>query len=549
MGQPALKIREVYSFETATIIASAEIVEYCTRMATLIEHGRSGLQGLLLDERSPVISELVDESTSQLTDLHDLINKLQVPVDMGMLAISNEFAPSEERPPFSLHDLQSLYGTKRCQEIGVALSNFETLRSTEAREVLLEALQACQQDLKDRIECFGGDTEVRVAGVTQGLKLTTPDSSSEGSGSDHLSQACNWHGLIFRNAELSILNRVISDVRRIFTILEPNILDLGCGDFRIAEVLMQLYKRVDSNGKVHEFYLPNLKGVEYAPNTAVAARARKKTLLEKLGKGDLFNPNDVMVADFFENAALFEPNSFHLITSLMRTIFHGLTRKKLSKFLKAASKALLPGGILLVDTLAVKPSLRVNAVDKSRLKDLINIYGIFSDRLINKYQSFMPQGIDLRKTSRRQIADNTAGRLIQSEEEFYPREVITVEYLRYIIKEYNLDFEVEEVVYESVNNEVTEMNMDPALIALGRKWIKDNLLEDHYKNEVSTRLADGGIDPWILEITQQDPEKIIDYIAYHMVLNYPAAHLILTKKKDEKKKDTKVNKGAEVKKR
>jgi hypothetical protein len=234
----------------------------------------------------------------------------------------------------------------------------------------------------------------------------------------------------------------------------------------------------------------------------------------------------------------------HLSICSMRTIFYCIEEQQLLNFLVQNEANLAEGGLLMVDSVTMRRA-ELDDMRKERerehLNDLKNFYPSLARKYAHDNSELTPEGVDLEKFPRYPIFDNTTG------QGFYNREVITPEYLKYVIENNNLNLEVE-LVSDYVPSPPDDDESFRFTKNLGRTWIKENELEDVYRKIIEKRVEEGLVDPdELLEVDEDDSEyknfrieskddidALISYVGYHMVRGFAAQVIFIRKTKNPK---------------
>lgn len=215
----------------------------------------------------------------------------------------------------------------------------------------------------------------------------------------------------------------------------------------------------------------------------------------------------------------------HLIVCMMHSAFHCVTEEDWLTFFKRARADLLPGGLLVFDTVGMvrsKPKDFEDSEAQAKLHDLMNLYTQLWKQYCSDNQHLMasegPDAINLLHLPRYPIRDNTTGK------GFYQREVPQSTFLDHIIKQIGGGLRMNTAIGSK-----PIMEDDERARQIGRDWIVKNGLDAKYRAEIEERIRAGLVDPGaILRRTISAEEKLeapameqlLDHIAIRMVRGY-----------------------------
>ncbi len=161
-----------------------------------------------------------------------------------------------------------------------------------------------------------------------------------------------------------------------------------------------------------------------------------------------------------------------LIWSLMNTTFYCKTEIELAQFLSGIDKMLSSGGRFLFDTVKTDfLNMRPTQEEIHKFEDLKNFYSVLALSYREKYLKGVQNII------RYPILDRP------SKGDFCAREIITPEYINYIIDEYRLNLKQGDF-YQSKKNSLNKQRSRE----LAREWIENNNLKDWLLEEIAFRL-------------------------------------------------------------
>ena len=470
-----------------------------------------------------------------------------------------KYAPEEVKQTISM-EISEIY------EMLKELSDKQnTLPVSQKEENALEIGRLVRKlpELREQLNLLGGDTEEKLKEVSANYD---PSLDSD------------WHARAFGYIEKEFYFKYFQILKTKFNLNEYSDLivhDFGVGTGRSLIDILDMVKEKVGLSTARNL-VKNLHGIDlFEKNCRGAVKNLSKFCRELYGSQFTehnFPSGNIKVGNFHGGINTNFPKhgravinfpgleeKAHFVICMMRTSFHNVTEKDWINFLKNISDSLRPGGVALIDTVPVRrisPSSLNDPQVQSQLDDLKNFYtqlflkycrenqevvDILVKKLVESKDIPAPPGdIDLAKMPRRHIFDNTTGK------GFYWREVTNANYIQHL-----LDLYPNELDFTMAKSSVKFPRFDDAgkAYALGRKWLKDNELEEHYKKIINERLDSGLVKPEellkdkldsglitpeeLLKVAPGSRERIVDalldYVALHIVRGFGAHYIVLQK--------------------
>lgn len=385
-----------------------------------------------------------------------------------------------------------------------------------------EAVEKQIRELRKELDELGGDTRQRLIKVLSQYEIE-----------EHSA----WHEMVFGEIEKGYFTGALDKLSERFEIPVNNIVvtDRGVGTGRSLRMLIDLVKKNEGADSALKF-AKNLRGIDLMPSYIDMAR-------QNLNHCGVLDEN-LIIGDFSSHLSKcrdsLRSGQAHLNICMMRTILYNVRQKELARCLMQIEKDLIPGtndrpgGLAILDTVAMRRgtlnSMR-NPQARSKLDDLKNLYPSLWRKYANDNQHLIPEGIELTSMRRYPIFDNTTG------QGFYWREIITVEYIKHVIKENNLDLNVSalEVTFPTSMNIPENESEENFFRNIGRDFIEQNELEDIYRKIILKRIESGLVKPEEIlgEEMEGDQavEALMDYVAYHMVKGFGSEYIFLERPK------------------
>ncbi len=395
------------------------------------------------------------------------------------------------------------------KEIEAIREKLQGVLSAEAHTELETALRQREAEL----EKLGGDTRQRTIEV---LERYDPETDSQ------------WFEQCYGGIEKEYFTNLLHTITARFDIPVSKVVvnDRGMGTGRSLKMLMDLVKQ-QYGAEAATGFAQHLGGIDLMSAKAEAAQEALKSSgvpFRNLTTGNFLNPPHQEMP--------FAPGTVHLIISMMHSAFHCLTEEDWKRFFEHIEYDLVeptstnPGGIVLLDTVAMDRSApgSIREKDLKKLNDLKNLYSFLWYRSCEENQPFCPEGIDLRRMPRRPIRDNTTG------QGFYWREVPDHSFIKYILKKYHINLRLAHSPLKAVDICDPVIQSEEAKV-LGRKWIRENDLENVYRVIIQERIEKKIVNPSALlrgklqgRKIPSEPgallEAILDYVAIRMVRGY-----------------------------
>jgi hypothetical protein len=474
------------------------------------------------------------------------------PVSKELIRKVNRGRTKEKQ--LSMEDAKNLYFCRDTRALFDAMHDFDIEKSQKSVKKIVEELETHVNNAKDKLQEMGGDSEQTLVRVLGGYDIDTHS---------------KWHEELFGRVEMHLYSEVLKMLMARFQIPveEIRVDDRGCGTGRCFKQLIRLiteglqsedggsqeFPILTDSQKIRTFAL-NYHGIDIIRENVKKTRQAIKDVICPDG-GDPEKDN-IVVGDFhdilpMEKLKRYQPGTIDFSICMMRTVLHNITKGQFINFLCGIEADLKPGtedrpgGMALIDTVMMRglSGENMGSPEEAReafasLSDLKNLYTQLFLSYADRNQRFMPEGVDLRRMPRRPISDNTTtcG--------FYQREVIGPMYIRHILNEGNIDLEVQRSIRKfPVFTEKGESGLKrEEAVRLGRRWIKDNELEDRYREEIKKRIDDSITRPSELlsrEVAEGEDviELLLDYVAYHMTTGFGGEYIILQRPQKKKESD------------
>ncbi len=511
-----------YSFEVAELYLPEERKAYCVLRLEEVKGLKEQLELLLSEDSSDTL-----KSASLFPKFGELMQELKFPVRSELLEIVNSEADADGRKILDWDGVRQMYGVINQQELRDAVTGFEDNPSKETVKTLIVTLEETHRGVNDMLNGLGGDSDERLKKI---VELYDPDIDS------------GWHPKRFGEIEKEIIVDVLNTVRKRFelSISEIVVDDMGCGTGRSVMQLVEIFQtgfgdKFDAKSTEELLaFLSKLHAIDISRNKVLKTIDKIKKIFSDAGQ--TYDGKNVEEGDFnaYEphGSSRINENSVHVRESMMRTIQYNITKAKIVTTLRKAARELVAGteeragGMYMCDTTKADRVSNATEKENATLEDLKHFYPQLMSKYVRDNQKHMPDDVDLDRMPRYPIYDNTTGH------GFYWREVFTVDYFEHLIKQERLDLTVRLERY-SQSPLKEAMLKDPGerkeATTLGRKWLKDNELEEYYRSEITRRLDAGIIEQELLDSIgyNGDCEVILDYLALNMVSGFTSEYIIL----------------------
>jgi hypothetical protein len=523
-----------YSFEEARIYMPEEQKDFAVRMVPILRERKNDFENIVGDEEDEG-ALITDFPESVFRMMEATLENLAKPVEKNVFDEVNKHGKTA---PITWNQIRKLYGV---EEIKLAIALMNALRRVPrvgTAKHLINILSRLIKSLDEVIEARGGDSGLRLDEINERYRI---------------SKHSKWHDKLFSERERECYVMILNILSERFGESPSGLVikDYGCGEGRCFSHLRTLFEQGFSGSstsfsKAANFPLHSQEELEkMASNYHAIDKSGEniritRELVKSVMKEQPFNSANINEGNFHNphipSACGVEPGTVHFGLSMMRTGFHNINERQTVSYLRMFERDLRPGnteragGIGLmdsVDMMRIEPDLRGGIEVEASLDDLKNLYPQINRKYNEDSKNLpFPKEIDLNDMPRHAIYDNTTG------QGFYWREVLTQDYVEYLIKKYKLDLKVSGSI-SAMSNKRQEMKYNPecreATIALGREWIEKNNLDDYYRKTLHDRLERGIIDPKILKETgySGNIEVLMDYLAYNMVRGFRSVYLIL----------------------
>ncbi len=494
-----IQTNQPYSYEVAHALLPEEVLARVKRIRSLVDQIYRSIES----EEEEEVSEQVRNALGQLF------------VELAYMSVFEEVASNTESPLRQ----RLIGGVQVRQPAELQLDIRQVSFSIGVQEIDIEKREGVRklvEGLRERVKIY-----TKFFSQYEDADQTTLEVIEDYDiGRDSLLHICSFEG-----AEKRWIGEQIALIQERFKLDSPadiGMFDVGFGQGRTIAGSYDTIKSLFGEAVANAF-LANASGadickknVEYTQRFLGGISGLGGELLESFAEADLLGKRIV------------RPNRrFHLVTELMRTLFHCNTEEKLRIGLENVESLLVPGtserpgGRFLVDGVYIPSPSTFN---KSRCDDLAHLY----HQLSLAYPKTAPvpfiEGVDYARMRRMPIYDNTTGR------GFYSREIVRAQDINHMIQRHGIDlrFVEESRVLPNVNGVNRE-----TLVEIGRGTLLQNDLYDVVQLKVLDRLMGEKIDrEYVLSLppaTRAEDNihtRLMEDICYRSVANFPVTHMI-----------------------